>query len=78
MNHTVFCDIEPCSLAELHQLSAINPCFQLQSTLFYLENDGNRLLRNMDKYPLAYTVEHAEKTVNIENFSFAVYFTMLS
>jgi len=51
MKHTLFCDIAPCSLVEIHLLSAINCFFQLQSTLFYLENDGGRSLRNDGKYP---------------------------
>ena len=78
MNHTVFCDIAQCSLAEIHQLSAINRCFQLQCTLYYLENDGSRLLRNDGKYLPDYKVQHAKKFCNLENFSIIVYFTRLS
>jgi len=51
MNHTVFWDFAPYSRVEIHQLSAMNRFFQLQSRLFYLENDGSKLLRNDGKYP---------------------------
>jgi len=74
MNHTEFCNIAPFSLVDIHQLSAINPCFQLQSTLFYLENDGNRLLRNDGEYPPYCTVEHVKKTVKFELFFHSLFY----